>query len=380
MTGPPMTGALPAVDVVIPAFNAQNTIAAAVESCLAQTAPHLRVIVVDDGSTDATAARVAALAARDGRVTLLRQPNGGISAAMNRGIAAGTAPFLARLDADDLSHPDRHRLQLQAFAARAALVALSGAHREIAADGSPTGHLHHPPPAAPADPDWLPAREPALTQPFTMFRRAALDRAGRFRPFPVSEDTDLYWRLAALGPLANLPDILGAYRMHGGSVSSASILHGRRMALCSQLAALSARRRLRHEPDLPLGPDMLALLGGPLGFPASLAALGPLLGLSGPESAWLAPAVAAKLVELAGYRPYELAPADCTFIAQALAPLRLAALRCDPADLARMRAATAARLLRAGRLRDAATLAAALWPHVLARAASGRLYWTKRPA
>lgn len=371
---------LPAVDVVIPAYNAAATIATSVQSCLAQTAPDLRVIVVDDGSTDATAAAVQTLVASDPRVMLIRQPNRGISAAMNAGIAAGTAPFVARLDADDLSHPDRHRLQLVRFLHCPDLVALSGAHHELAADGKPNGYTHTPPEHPLADPDWLAAREPALTQPFTMFRRRALQKAGLFRPFPVSEDTDLYWRLSAIGTLANLPDIVGYYRMHGGSVSGASIQNGRRMAICSQLAAISARRQRRREPDIQLSPGVLRLLSAPLSLPTSLTALRHALGLTPQEAAWLLPAVAAKLTELSGYRPFELDPSDCAFIAAALNPHRLNAFRCDPADIARMRSATAARMLRLGRLRDAATLAAGGWAPVLARAALGRLYWTKRPA
>lgn len=373
-----MTISAPAVDVVIPAFNAEGTLAAAIRSCLAQSESALRVIVVDDGSTDRTASIAAS--SGDPRVTLIRQANCGIAAAMNAGIRAGNAPFVARLDADDLSHPDRHRLQMARFARQPELVALSGAHIEMTADGLDTGRTHLPPEIPHADPDWLPAREPELTQPFAMFRRAALLKAGLYRPFPVSEDTDLYWRLLPLGRLANLPDILGRYRMHGNSVSAASIQNGRRMAVCSQLAALSARRNRRHEPDMVLGAEVLRLLDGPLSLPASLVSLRTALRLTSQEVAWLAPAVAAKLMELSGYRPYELAPADCAFIAGELVPGRLSAFRCDTADLARMRAATAARILRLGRLRDAATLAGNDWRHVLARAATGRLYWTKRHA
>ncbi|AWB50620.1 hypothetical protein HYN69_18640 (plasmid) [Gemmobacter aquarius] len=140
-----MTIDLPAVDVVIPAYNAATTITASVISCLAQSARNLRVIVVDDGSTDATAATVQDLANADSRVTLIRQRNFGISRAMNAGIAAGSAPFVARLDADDLSHPERHRLQLIRMAEQPDLVALSGFYHEITGEGRDTGRLHTPP-------------------------------------------------------------------------------------------------------------------------------------------------------------------------------------------------------------------------------------------
>jgi hypothetical protein len=213
-----------------------------------------------------------------------------------------------------------------------------------------------------------------------MFRRTALQRIGLFRPFPVSEDSDLYWRLSTIGTLCNLPEVVGSYRMHGGSISGASIQNGRRMAICSQLAALSARRQRRHEPDIVLSGEILSLLNAPLALPQSLTALCHALRLTPDESAWLVPAVAAKLTELSGYRPYELDPSDCGFIASALIPQKLSVLRCNPAEIARMRCATAARMLRLGRLRDASTLASGDWAKIIARAATGRLYWTKRPA
>lgn len=375
-----MTADLPAVDVVIPAYNAAATIAASVQSCLAQSAPNLRVIVVDDGSTDATAATVQDLARADSRVTLIRQPNSGISKAMNAGIAAGSAPFVARLDADDLSHPDRHRLQLVRMAEQPNLVALSGFYHEISGDGRDTGRLHTPAERPTSNPDWLPAHEPALSQPFTMFRRSALQRVGLFRAFPVSEDSDLYWRLSAIGALENLPAVIGHYRMHGASISSASIQNGRRMAICSQIAAISAQRQRRHEADIPLTPEVSALLTTALTLPESLGPLCSAMLLTDVEAAWLIPAVAAKLIELAGYRPYELVSSDCAFIASALNPQRLNAFRCDPSEIARMRCATAARMLRLGRIGDAATLASGDWAKIIARAVTGRLYWVKRGA
>lgn len=152
----------PPVDVVMPARNAAATVAQAIRSVLAQSAPDLRLYVVDDGSDDATPAIIAGLAATDVRVTLIRQPRGGIAAAMNAGIAAGRAPFVARLDADDISHPDRHARQLGHLLDNPDTVGLSGAHEEIDEAGQPTGRVHDPSTALAPAPCWLPAREPAL--------------------------------------------------------------------------------------------------------------------------------------------------------------------------------------------------------------------------
>lgn len=368
----------PPVDVVIPARNAAPTIGAAIRSVLDQSAPDLRVIVVDDGSSDDTPRIVAALAATDARVTLIRQRQAGIAAAMNAGIAAGNAPFVARLDADDLSDPDRHARQLGHLLDNPDTVGMSGAHREIALDGSPTGHVNDPTTTPAPDPRWLPAREPALTQPFFMASRAAIEAVGGYRNFPVSEDTDLYWRLSRIGRLDTVCDILGSYRFHAGSVSGASVQHGRRLAIWSQLAALSAQRRQAGRPDITLPPWEAG--DAPPDDPLFLQVvrLTRVCGLDRDESVWLAQAVAAKMVELAGYRPFELELSDCRFVAKALASARQGAAPSNASDLRRHRAATAARLLRGGRLPDALALARGLWPEMLARAAANRLYWTKR--
>lgn len=91
------------LSVVIPAFNAATTVRSAVGSALRQTVPVLEVIVVDDGSADATAQVVSAI--EDPRVALITQANGGPAAARNAGIAAARGEWVAFLDADDLWLP-----------------------------------------------------------------------------------------------------------------------------------------------------------------------------------------------------------------------------------------------------------------------------------
>ncbi len=89
--------------VVIPAYNRQNSIVAAIDSVRTQEFEHWEIIVVDDGSTDQTAERVEALA--DDRIRLIRQNNRGGSAARNTGIDAAQGQFIAFLDSDDVWLP-----------------------------------------------------------------------------------------------------------------------------------------------------------------------------------------------------------------------------------------------------------------------------------
>ncbi len=113
----------PRFSVIIPAFNAAAFIARAIDSVLAQTWPAEEVIVVDDGSTDATAGIVAGY--RD-QVRYLRQDNAGVSAARNAGAQAATGDWLAFLDADDWYYPDRLKWHADWIARDDALDFLTG--------------------------------------------------------------------------------------------------------------------------------------------------------------------------------------------------------------------------------------------------------------
>ncbi|MCD6705030.1 MAG: glycosyltransferase [Thiobacillus sp.] len=112
----------PRFSVVIPAFNSAATLARAIESVRAQNWPAHEIIVVDDGSTDATAEIAAGF---DG-VRLIRQKNSGVSVARNAGAAAATGDWLAFLDADDWYAPDRIKLHAEWIAEDAALDCLTG--------------------------------------------------------------------------------------------------------------------------------------------------------------------------------------------------------------------------------------------------------------
>ncbi|MBE2213775.1 MAG: glycosyltransferase [Opitutaceae bacterium] len=93
--------------IIIPCFNAARWIEATIGSCLGQTCRDLEVIVVDDGSTDGSGQVAEAMAARDGRVRVLRQGNRGLGAARNSGIKAASGEYLNFLDADDLLEPEK---------------------------------------------------------------------------------------------------------------------------------------------------------------------------------------------------------------------------------------------------------------------------------
>ena len=355
-----------AIDVVIPVYNGQRTIESAVASIQAQTLDDLRIIVVDDGSTDDTAHQVGRLAEADRRIVLLRQPNGGIVDALNAGLEACTAPLVARHDADDLAAPDRLRSQAAFLLAHPETNAVSGAVRHIDENGRVLGSVLRLASPDLADLSLFPQREPYLMHPFLMMRRDAAVAAGGYRHVFHAEDTDLYWRLQETGGLANMDEVLGDYRIHAGSVTGLSPLNGRISAVNSQRAGLSAMRRRAGRADLQFPKSVLAEYQAAGTFEAVIAV--GCRDLDVLESASLRVAACAKLLELAGYRPYELDQADCALIGRTLIP----ALSTMPADsrggCIRMMSGTAARLLTRGQMGSAMCLTTPrLLPHTAAR-------------
>lgn len=104
------------VSVVMPAYNAAETIESSMRSVLDQRHADVELLVVDDGSRDGTQAIVERLASQDRRITAIQLPsNGGVSTARNTGIEAATGEYVAFLDSDDRWHPDKLKVQLAAM-------------------------------------------------------------------------------------------------------------------------------------------------------------------------------------------------------------------------------------------------------------------------
>ena len=356
----------PIIDVVIPVFNGAETVESAVASIQAQTLRDIRIIVVNDGSTDDTQAIVERLAAADGRVVPVRRPNGGIVDALNAGLATCTADLVARHDADDLAVPDRFEKQLEWLRSHPECSAVSGSVIHIDEAGRELGPQTGPESPDRADPLAYPQQEPYLIHPFLMMRRAAVEAVGGYRYVFHAEDTDLYWRLQETGQLANMPDLLGRYRIHGQSVTSASTLNGRVAAMSSQLAGISAMRRRAGRPDIAFPKSALAEYAQARTL-RGIVRLGS-RGLDGEEAARLATATSAKILELTGYRPYELDEEDCAFIRASIMRALPSMMAHDRAVCVRMLSGPAARLAAQGQVSASLRMSPVrLYPLVAAR-------------
>ena len=200
------------ISVIIPTFNCGRWIREAVGSALGQDHRPHQVIVVDDGSTDDTAARLAPFG---DRIVLERQKNAGVAAARNRGLALATGEFIAFLDADDAWHPRKLGLQLAAFERSPCLGAL----------GTRTYDCYGPTPqVVEANVSTLALEHLAvknyLATSSVMVRRAAVERAGLFDASLQGPEDHEYWiRLAEGAPVGVLDAPLTGYRVVPGSLS-----------------------------------------------------------------------------------------------------------------------------------------------------------------
>jgi hypothetical protein len=208
----------PLVSVLLPVWNGERFLATAIASITAQTCGALELLVIDDGSTDGSAAIAAALAARDPRVTLLTRPHAGITDALNAGIAAARGRYFARMDADDWAAPTRLARQVAYLDAHPDCVAVGSAVEVIDGDEAPLGVMRFPLGHDAIVAALLGGRS-ALAHSSVMMRRDPVVEAGGYRAgCAPSEDLDLWLRLQARGELANLAEPLLRYRRHPAAV------------------------------------------------------------------------------------------------------------------------------------------------------------------
>lgn len=206
---------LPLVSVVIPCYNQGSYVRSAIRSAVATRAA-VEVIVVDDGSTDDTAAVASALPG----VRLVRQTNGGLASARNRGLQAATGEFIVFLDADDLLLPHAIDVGVRALQSDPDAVFAFGRCVMMGPEGErwPTperprvcGDVH----------DALLVTNPMWTPAVVMFRREAVVHAGGFRQgFDAAADYDLYLRLTSAGRAYDHGEVVAGYRRHPTSMSS----------------------------------------------------------------------------------------------------------------------------------------------------------------
>jgi glycosyltransferase involved in cell wall biosynthesis len=229
------------VSVIIPCYNHANFLADAIKSVRTQRWPATEIIVVDDGSTDGSSS----VAAQFPEVRLIRQPNRGLSAARNAGLAACRGDVLIFLDADDVLLPDSVEAAVRALESNPDAMMVFGQVEYMHENGRP---MEHPIPTVSTNfyEEFL--RRNYIRMPgMAAFRRAVFELLGGFDPAcSPTADYDLYLRIMRRFPVAVHEAHVARYRQHAANMSK----NGRLM-LASILKVLKRHRRtIRHDPAL----------------------------------------------------------------------------------------------------------------------------------
>ena len=236
---------MPAVSVLMPVYDAAAYVGHAVESILGQTFGDFEFLIYDDGSNDGSREILEAYARRDSRIQLFRKPHAGYAHWLREGTREASAPYIARMDADDVARATRLHEQLAFLERNAECCAVGARVLRIDPDGRPIREadvpLHH----AGIEQALLAGRGEAFPHPAVMLRRAVLLAAGGYRPeYEPAEDLDLFLRLAEQGRLANHPHVLLDYRQHVRKTSSVRWNEQRRMV--ARILAEARTRRGMH--------------------------------------------------------------------------------------------------------------------------------------
>ena len=208
----------PRVSVILPVFNCERYLSEAIQSIREQSFDDFELLICDDQSDDQSVAIASRFARRDRRIAVLKRHHTGIVGALNDGVAQARGEFMARMDADDIAQPARLAKQVEFLDEHRDYVLIGTRVRMVDPEGEPIcefpGQLSHEDiDHAHMNLGW------AIVHPTVMMRSHALREVGGYRQqFETLEDLDLFLRLAEIGRLANLPELLLDYRQHFKSI------------------------------------------------------------------------------------------------------------------------------------------------------------------
>jgi glycosyltransferase involved in cell wall biosynthesis len=242
---------VPSISVLMSVWNGLPYVRATVESILGQTHADFEFIIVDNVSTDGTRDYLREAAAKDPRIRLFfNETNLGHSGGLNRGLAECRAPWIARMDADDIALPTRFERQRAFVADEPRLGLTSCLAHYIDSSGRRIGKTFHLL-KTPADFDRYMATGEmiGILHPGAFMNRELVQRLGGYRePYGAANDIDLWCRIAEAGSLILVQqEYLMEYRVHPGQISAAKFLQARTQYEWTRACA-RARRSGQPEP------------------------------------------------------------------------------------------------------------------------------------
>lgn len=209
----------PKISIVMPVYNGQKYLRVAIDSILSQTLTDFEYIIIDDGSTDNTKKILSSYS--DPRIVVITHPkNLGIVKSLNEGLVRSKGIYIARMDADDISVPDRLEQQYRYMSENTDAVVCAGNIQSINENGQAISG------------SWWTKESPliewsliwgnVIPHPTVMLKKSALPK-DMYRDYKYAEDYDLWLRMSGKGQIVRLDDVLVYYRLHNDHVGSSVI-------------------------------------------------------------------------------------------------------------------------------------------------------------
>jgi len=250
---------IPQVSVVMSVYNGLPYVSKAVESVLAQTLENFEFIIIDDGSTDGSSELLDRYSVADDRIRVFHQPNGGLPAALNRGIEVARGKYIARMDADDISLPDRLMEQYAFMESNPGVGVLGSQIHNLNPQGAKVSSQWQLPESAGLT-AWRTLFRCCICHPSTMMRTSILRSVGGYDTSVAhGQDFELWTRLVPVTQLMNHSNVLLFFRRGHDSVTntrseyqdriglrSAFKLHKRYIGDSADLRAIKFLRNQQH--------------------------------------------------------------------------------------------------------------------------------------
>ena len=250
----------PLSSVILPVYNSEKYIYSSINSILKQTFTQFELLILNDGSTDASAEIIQSF--QDERIRYFSHENIGLSATLNKGINLSRAPLIARQDADDISHPSRFDLQFTYMENNPDCSLLGTAAQIIDIDKLVNRYFY--PPKDDIDCKFQLAFKNCFVHTSVMIRKSILNKVGSYSTMSdrsFVEDYDLWSRISINSKVSNLIDTLVYYRQLPDSLSKQNKLQYNSclINICAQNLCWTSGRKLKD----PIANSLASILYGP---------------------------------------------------------------------------------------------------------------------
>jgi len=205
------------LSVIMPVYNCESYVTEAIESIISQSFEKFEFIIINDGSIDETTNICRYFASIDRRINLIEQKNQGLIRSLNNALDAASGEYIVRMDADDISHPDRLKKQVEFMDSNPSLVA-SGCYYNLIGEANGIVKV----PTNPESCRSLLKASSCIAHPTAIIRNVKINNGQSIRydeHYQHVEDYHLWFCLSQVGDISNLNEVLLDYRVHRSQIT-----------------------------------------------------------------------------------------------------------------------------------------------------------------